>query len=151
MKQSLGMAGIIVLGLAAFFGARHWQERNQEYLKPEMAVGCELQYGSCRQALDAGAVTFAIDPPEVPLMKTLSLTVATERIPAVEGVVVEIRGLNMEMGLNRTVMQRDAEGRWRGETILPICSQRRMEWEAVALIDATVGIAVPFLFYTERP
>lgn len=151
MKQVFAVAGIIAVGVVALLAARHWQSRGAEYVRPALATGCELQNGRCRQALESGAVTFVIDPPGVPLMKSLALAVLPEQVSAVVGIAVEIRGLNMEMGLNRTVLQRDAEGVWRGETILPICSQRRMEWEAAVLIDAASPISVPFLFYTERP
>jgi hypothetical protein len=83
-------------------------------------------------------------------MKTLELTVSTTDLP-VRGVSVDIRGLNMDMGLNRTVLERGGDGRWRGETILPVCSQRRMQWEAAVRLETTPPLEVPFAFATLRP
>lgn len=83
-------------------------------------------------------------------MKTLELEVATKGLD-VRAATVEIRGLNMDMGLNRTLLSREADGLWRGETILPICSQRRMKWEAAVQLDAGQGLEVPFAFHTTRP
>ena len=70
-------------------------------------------------------------------MRPLGLTLETEGL-AVDRAWIEIRGLNMDMGLNRTQLSRHPEGQWRGETILPICSRRRMDWEA-AVLDRTLG------------
>jgi hypothetical protein len=93
---------------------------------------------------------FSISPGEIPLMKPLKLAVITEGL-APETMVVEIRGLNMEMGLNRTQLTPIAEGGWAGETILPVCSQRRMEWEAALQLDLDRRYEVPFRFHTTRP
>jgi hypothetical protein len=55
------------------------------------------------------------------------------------------------MGLNRTSLQRGDHGHFVGETLLPICSSRRMEWEARVLLQREQGwLAVPFRFVTER-
>jgi hypothetical protein len=97
-----------------------------------------------------GWVDFSIEPASVPLMKTLALAVTTQGLD-VRGVTVEIRGLNMDMGFNRTPLSRAAGGRWTGETILPVCSQRRMEWEAAVQLDVGPRLEVPFAFRTERP
>jgi len=42
-------------------------------------------------------------------------------------------------------------GVWTGETILPICSQREMKWEAAVRLDADSRSEIPFLFRTSRP
>jgi hypothetical protein len=112
------------------------------------AAGCALVDGHCLQQLDDASVGLRISPPEIPLMQTLNLTVDSQGLDA-DGVTVEIRGLNMDMGLNRVSLA-GADGRWTGQTILPICSQRRMEWEARVLIDGPRKLAVPFLFSTRR-
>jgi hypothetical protein len=56
----------------------------------------------------------------------------------------------MDMGLNRTLLQGIQDGRWEGETILPICSQRRMQWEAAVRLDGDGRFEVPFVFDTRR-
>ncbi len=137
--------------LAAYFGARHWQDAQNTYQRVEGADGCELRLGSCRFPLEGGGeVAFSIEPASIPLMQTLELAVRVEGL-GVDGVQVDIRGLNMEMGLNRTRLQRLEDGRWRGETILPLCSQRRMIWEAAVQLDGAERLELPFRFETLRP
>ncbi len=148
-----GAFTLLVFGLiavAAFYGARYWQSARDAYTRVQGAGECDLGAGPCQQSLAGGSVVFSIEPGEIPLMKPLALAVATEGL-AVAGVVVEIRGLNMDMGLNRTVLTRSGDGPWRGETILPICSQRQMEWEAAVQLEANGRYEVPFAFQTTRP
>jgi hypothetical protein len=83
-------------------------------------------------------------------MHTLGLRVSTEGV-AIDEVVVEIRGLNMAMGLNRTGLIQAGEGLWSGETILPVCSQRTMQWEAAVQLRGKARHEVPFPFFTTRP
>ncbi|MCB1774030.1 MAG: hypothetical protein KDI88_10465 [Gammaproteobacteria bacterium] len=149
-KNGLVIVLVLASGALAFYGARTWQLQRDHYAVPALAGGCPLANGSCRQPLAEGAVTLEIDPAAIPLMQTLTLTVRAEGLN-VDAVSVDIRGLNMDMGLNRTRLRHLGGGRWQGETILPVCSQRRMEWEARVQVDGAQRIAVPFLFFTERP
>jgi hypothetical protein len=140
----------VVLAAAAFLVARSWQARDapsfQRLAAPE---SCDLRVGPCARRIGDGEVSFEIIPADIPLMRTLTLRVRTNQLE-VAGTVVEIRGLNMDMGLNRTVLQRDQAGVWVGETILPLCSQRRMEWEAAVQLSLPTPVEVPFRFATRR-
>lgn len=147
MAALLVFAALAAVGYAA---ARYWQSGQDDFRRMELGVACDLRTGPCRVAVDRGVVEFAIEPADIPLMKPLGLRVRTEGFE-VAAVRVEIRGLNMEMGLNRTELARDAEGVWRAETILPICSQRRMEWEAAVQVSAQQPLELPFPFHTTRP
>ena len=150
-RGALTLLGFALIAAAAFQGARIWQSARATPVRVEPTAGCDLRAGPCRQALAGGSVTFSISPGEIPLMKPLKLAVITEGL-APEGVVVEIRGLNMEMGLNRTQLTPIGGGSWwAGETILPVCSQRQMEWEAAVQLDLDRRYEVPFLFRTTRP
>jgi len=148
-RQGLVIALVLAAGLAAFFGTRAWQDHRSDFVVPTGVVGCQLFDGRCRQQLGQGAVVLEVDPAAIPLMQSLTLTVSIEELAA-DAVAVDIRGLNMDMGLNRTRLRQSDSGRWQGETILPICSQRRMEWEAQVQISGAERLAVPFLFFTER-
>jgi hypothetical protein len=134
----------------AFFGARYWQAAQSGYTRVGTGGECDLRAGACRRGLDGGAITFSITPAGIPLMKPLRIVADVEGL-AVHNVLVEIRGLNMDMGLNRTRLEQTAQGHWEGETILPVCSQRRMEWEAAVRLDADGRVEVPFVFHTVRP
>jgi hypothetical protein len=146
------VAAVASLALAwlAFEAVRFWDVRSAGYPRPEGVAGCRLEDGGCRQTIGDGVVDLQIRPRDIPLMETLSLRVTLEGVDAT-AVGVDIRGLNMDMGMNRTGLVRSDSGDWVGETILPVCSQRRMEWEAAVLIDGDRPMAVPYLFDTVRP
>lgn len=150
VRGALTLLGFAMIAMAAFFGARYWQSAQQAFTRAGTSIDCDLRAGACRQVVPGGSVTLSIAPADIPLMKPLSLVVATEGL-MVDRVTVDIRGLNMEMGLNRTPLGRVNEHRWQGETILPICSQRRMQWEAAVQLSAQQRIEVPFRFQTTRP
>lgn len=150
MRSTVTLAGFALLGVLAYFGARYWQSSEAGITRIEPAAPCDLRAGACSQPVAGGSVSLAIEPRDIPLMQTLQLTVSTTGLP-VSAVSVDIRGLNMDMGLNRTVLERGEEGRWRGETILPVCSQRHMQWEAAVRLDAAPPLEVPFAFATLRP
>lgn len=148
-----GMAAVVLLaglGGLAFMGARYLQALPSSYQRLEGPTDCDLRDGPCVQPVHSGRLSLSIAPAEIPLMETLVLEVGTHGLPA-DAVMVEIRGLNMDMGLNRTALHRTGDQVWRGETILPVCSQRRMDWEAAVQVDAGQRFEVPFLFATTRP
>lgn len=149
-RGALTLLGFALVALAAFQGARHWQATQTVPVRIEPLSDCDLNLRPCRRALAGGSVTFSISPAEIPLMKPLKLAVSTEGLNP-EGLVVEIRGLNMDMGLNRTQLTPVGGGNWSGETILPVCSQRAMEWEAAVQLEMDRRYELPFLFHTTRP
>lgn len=151
LRDALTLLGFLLLAAAAYFAARHWQADQASYTRVEPVNACDLRAGPCRQPVGSGSVSLGIQPADIPLMQPLRLTVVAEGL-AERAVQVEIRGLNMEMGLNRTSLTRTPGGLWEGETILPICSQRRMSWEAAVRLDASgLAVEIPFFFQTTRP
>jgi hypothetical protein len=147
-----GLISVLVAGFLAVGGfllARQWQVDSASYQRIAGPADCDLRAGPCRVTLPHGELAFSISPNDIPLMQTLTLEVETN-VAGVEGVVVDIRGLNMDMGLNRTQLSAGGGGSWRGETILPICSQRRMEWEAAVQLAGPRAVEAPFPFATVR-
>lgn len=141
---------MILIAFASYTAVRYWQEQDSRYRRMDPVPGCDLAAGPCRRVLDDGEVSLSITPGPIPLMQPLTLQVGLVGIE-VTAVVVEIRGLNMDMGLNRVRLQQQAPGVWSGETILPICSRRRMEWEAAVRLGDGPGVEIPFPFSTTRP
>lgn len=150
-RDILTLLGFLLLAVAAYFAARHWQTEQASYTRAEPVDACDLRTGPCRQPVDGGSVTLGIQPADIPLLQPLRLTVVAEGLSE-RAVQVEIRGLNMDMGLNRTSLTRTPGGLWEGETILPICSRRRMSWEAAVRLHASgQALEIPFFFHTNRP
>lgn len=71
--------------------------------------------------------------------------------PALDRADISIRGLNMDMGILAFKLPDAIKGGFAGEGILPVCSQERMEWEALARLHTQDGfILVPFTFSTRQ-
>lgn len=149
-RSAAALLGFVLLTAAAFFAARHWMAGQQVYERTAGDAGCDLRAGSCRVDVAGGSVALQITPQDIPLMRPLTLAVVVDGLDA-NAVRIEIRGLNMDMGLNRTLLASLGGGRWQGETILPVCSQRHMEWEAAVQLDTGRRIEIPFHFRTLRP
>jgi len=151
MKKIL--PGILFLTLAAmgYFLARHLAggDASIVQLAPE---GCDLAAQPCDRTLGDGTVVrLSIEPRPIELMKALKVEAKIEG-NGWTPLRLDITGLNMEMGLNRTSLNPDGRERWQGETILPICSQRRMHWQAALLLQGPEGRAqLLYEFYTHRP
>ena len=150
VKGFLTVLAFLLLAAGGYLVARYWQAEAPAFERVAPAGDCDLRSGSCSQSVGEGRVSVSIEPREIPLMQTLQLRVRVDGLVA-QAVEVDIRGLNMDMGLNRTSLQPAEGSGWQGETILPICSQRRMEWEAAVRLEGDRALEIPFIFFTNRP
>lgn len=112
---------------------------------------CNLQQGSCRRRLPVGgAIDFSIAPRPIPLVQPLQLKVVADGVE-LERVEVEFRGLGMNMGINRTLLDRISTNTFIARSELGVCIRNRMEWEAMVEVTVSSGIVtVPFHFVTSR-
>ncbi len=152
MAKMALFAGVVLLGFFSFLLGSNWAVLFPDVEKLPFDPDCDLHAGSCSRELPGGgSLSFSITPADVPLMKPLMLKVQLQTV-SVEHVGVDIVGINMQMGLNRTRLKSTGNGYWQGETILPVCSQKNMLWEAgVQLGSGADAITVPFRFDTRRP
>ena len=91
---------------------------------------------------------FSINPHDIPLLKPLQLTVEMEGVHAIK-VEVDFIGIGMDMGYNRSNLDRIDKSHFSGESILPVCAHSKMDWEARVLLYTEKGmIMVPFRFFT---
>lgn len=110
---------------------------------------CDLKTTLCTSVLPKGEkVSFAITPKDIPLLHPLTLEVITEGIK-VSKVEVDIAGLTMDMGYNRTTLNTTTKNNFKGSTTIPICIRNKMDWQASVLLQTNQGlISVPFHFQT---
>jgi len=113
---------------------------------------CDLRQQACNSAFsDEKVVRFSLSPSDIPLLKPLQATVELKGIQA-EKVVIDVIGLNMDMGYNRPQLANNGDNTYIASLILPVCTLERMEWEARIIVytpDDEVLMA-PFRFYTFR-
>lgn len=153
IRVLLTLAAVAVLAGMAYLVARAWPQLFPERVVLAPDPACDLRVGPCERALPGGGrLRFAVSPAGLPLMEPLALEVTLDQVAA-RGVQVDISGLNMDMGPNRTRLQPEGPGRWVGTTVLPACSSRVMEWDAAVWLELPTGVwAVPHRFATRgRP
>lgn len=113
---------------------------------------CDLRAGPCELvAQDGTRVRFAIAPRDIPVGKTLQLSVEVDGAPA-DRVAVDINGVDMDMGLRPYPLESADGHRFSGPGGLNFCSRGIMEWEARVLVhQGDRELVAPFRFITEAP
>ncbi len=110
------------------------------------ASACAPATGACTATLpDGSRLELAIAPqpirPLQPLMLRLSIDGGTA-----DQVAIDFQGTQMDMGLNRAQLV-GRDGRFSGQTILPVCISGSMEWKAtIVLRRGQQTLAIPFTF-----
>jgi len=127
-RTLLLLGGVLLLGLAGFFGARYLSVPEAAPRIGQM-LACNLSDGPCRHALPDGAVlTLTLTPNPVPLMQPMHVMVTIDQSDW-RPLAGDITGLNMTMAPNHVRLESAGLGRWEGETILPVCSRGQMHWQ----------------------
>lgn len=124
-------------------------------IEPDIAAiaaldkSCDLRKGSCRSELpQGGKLTFSINPNNIPVLKPLVLNVTIEGV-SVSKVEVDFVGVDMDMGYNRSTMDKIDNRHFTGTAVIPVCVRSRMDWKASVLLSTDHGlIMAPFTFYT---
>ncbi|WP_416138757.1 hypothetical protein ACM26W_20270 [Halomonas sp. HK25] len=100
-------------------------------------VGCEPSQGVCQAALgEDGSLMLDLGADgEIRALEILPMTVALEGVEA-DSVVVDFIGRDMDMGLHRYPLARQADGTFRGEGQVPICTETLMPWRARVIVTS---------------
>lgn len=143
------MLSLAVLAAVGFGAARWWTGASSAQDLPHSA--CDLTATPCELALpDGGHLVVSLMPRPPALMKPLQVQVDVVGSSASVS-MLEITGLNMPMGVMRAPLQAQDAAHWQGGTILPICSQRRMHWQARLKMQIDGDFyQSDFAFYTQR-
>jgi len=125
------------------------QSQQLQVIPVDYDAGCDLRAGPCVIALKDGAsVSFSIEPREIPLARPLQLMVHVEGFK-VDGVSVELNGVDMKMPLNQLELENTVKGEFSATATLSFCSRNAMEWEALLeLRSGNKRIKVPYRFIT---
>jgi hypothetical protein len=112
---------------------------------------CDLRSGPCGLGLPGGGtIRLALGPSRLPVMEPLAITVEGEGV-GIRAVTVSFEGVDMNMGVNRFVLGAEADGRFVGNGVLPLCVRNRMQWQAVVLAETERGpVSAPFRFETVK-
>ena len=112
---------------------------------------CDLRAGPCETILDDGTrVSFSIEPRSIPISKKLELEVVVSGLD-VDGVSVDINGVDMKMPPNIINLDETENGRYSGKSTLTFCTRSIMEWESVIQLDTgNKHIQIPYRFITSQ-
>lgn len=136
---------LILLGVIGYKLSPLLMPKADVFVQPDSS--CDLNRAACVTMLPRGGrLSFAIAPRPIPVTRPLDLRVEIEGGSA-DKVVVDFAGVDMSMGFNRRVLTSVGQGKFAGETVLPVCVTGRMLWQATVLIESGgTRIAVPFHF-----
>ncbi len=110
---------------------------------------CDLRQGECLSKLpNGGQVSLSIMPNHLPILHPLELKVTISGIK-VSAIEVDFVGIDMDMGYNRSKLNKIDEQHFKGKAVIPVCVRSKMEWEARVLLQTDKGLTMaPFRFYT---
>ncbi|QGU32300.1 hypothetical protein [Thermochromatium tepidum] len=108
---------------------------------------CDLRAGPCEVRFGGGGrVRLGIEPRTLPVAAPLRLKVELSGLEA-KAVEVDFVGVEMYMGFNRVTLEPLGTGRYAGNGMIPVCTSKRMTWEARVLLHTPDGLlAAPFRF-----
>jgi len=131
----LGIAGYFFIDSATiykhFFGDTKFYEQSQQ---------CDLHVKGCSVNIPTvGAISFNIEPKEIPLMKRLTFTVATNEDFNKDELDLHIFATNMNMGYYNLKMKKISKNRYQAKSILPTCIVGGMIWRAEVVMGSVGG------------
>ncbi|MBK6632821.1 MAG: hypothetical protein IPG33_18285 [Betaproteobacteria bacterium] len=140
--HSLG--AILAMLLAAAIGYL-WLPRADVSLP--LVEDCRLDRQACASTLPGGGrVVVALEPMTGATASPLRVSVSISGTQA-DRVEIGFQGVDMNMGLHVLPLAAVGEGRFVGETTLPVCVTGRMIWQATVLLEVgRKDISVPFRF-----
>lgn len=110
---------------------------------------CDLRQGKCLSKLpDGGTVSLSITPNTLPILHPLALSVEIDGVK-VSAIEVDFIGIGMDMGYNRSKLNKVDAHHFKGKAVIPVCVRSKMEWEARVLLQTEKDLVMaPFRFYT---
>jgi hypothetical protein len=63
---------------------------------------------------------------------------------AIDKVAVRFAMVDMDMGVNRFILERQDDGIWKGQAMLPVCSSGRRDWRVTVELAGNPPYAVEF-------
>lgn len=143
-SYKIGLILAICFGVALIYSL--WWDQPHSQSDIRQSVDCDLNLGACGVETDRGRVTLTITPGPIRPLKPLQAVVTLQGFEA-ERVELIFTGIDVDMGRFSYPLKRSGDGRFEGRVALSICSQSRMIWQAMVVIDETVQL--PFRFESE--
>lgn len=118
-----------------------------------LVTDCDLHEQTCVSQSQSAQVQLTLMPQPIPIAKPLSVKAHLSGLDA-HKVELDISGINMYMGYNRTRLQADAErpGVFNGTAMLAFCTNEVMLWQVTLLVHHADGqiTQIPFQLETRN-
>lgn len=137
---------VLLTGLVLVITISYKWSHHRPQLERLGLVPCELNAGPCQVALGEGSLNLALSPRPIRPLRPLQVVLEVQG-HEVQGARVIFTGVDVEMGRLAFELARSGPGRFAGEASLSICSQGRMTWQALLVVEAADRTwQVPFHF-----
>ncbi len=111
-----------------------------------LVENCRLDRQACAAPLPGGGRVVVVLEPKTAAASPLRVTVSVAGAQ-VDRVEIGFQGVEMNMGLHVLPLAAVGEGRFAGETTLPVCVTGKMLWQATVLLQVgRKDISLPFRF-----
>ena len=113
---------------------------------------CDLHSQSCSTTMDDAQATLNISPHPIPIARPLKIGVQLEKFPEIAKVELDISGVNMYMGFNRTTLEQTTPNIYEGTSMLAFCTTQDMFWQATIMVHLSNGeqIQIPYSLKTSN-
>lgn len=150
MKRTvLVILPLLVIVALGYGWGRHWMASQISATPPIEVVpeeACALHRAPCEILLpDGHALSVELSTAPVPLQPFRVQLYASDA--PLQAVSVDFQMVDMYMGLNRYSLERQVEGLWSREVMLPVCATGRSDWLMqlrLVVGEHTYGVTLPF-------
>lgn len=113
---------------------------------------CDLHTQSCSSTVGNAQATLNISPHPIPIARPLNIGVQLENFPKITKVELDISGVNMYMGFNRTTLEPTTPNIYEGTSMLAFCTTQDMFWQATIMVHLQNGeqIQIPYSLKTSN-
>jgi hypothetical protein len=129
--QALYAAGAtLALGVVGYGGHAAWARLNPpRTIAGEPRPGCDLQREPCRARFAGGGeLIVRLTPRPVRLVEPITVDIEVLNLPA-ESVEIALDGPGVSSAFSRRTLQAHDAQRFRGQTVLAVCSRKRTRWQ----------------------
>ncbi len=142
-QKSVAISALIIaISLFSLSGCSQQSEENITVWK--VAPECDLHQQSCTTKEGNSAVTLKIMPNPIPIARPLSIEMQIQNLEIVKA-ELDISGVNMYMGFNRTELEAQSTTGYTGKSMLAFCTTKEMVWQVTVILYLKDGsqIQVP--------
>jgi len=152
MKQAQWLVvTLFIIGILAYVHARNpmqWGKPDRVVLGPatqvEAPADCQVKGEGCTIDIDGVGSFFVRMPAQIRPLDKFILEVRPDSALAREtgAVHADFDMIDMDMGFNDYLLERDAAGHFSAKVILPVCSADRSDWIVDVFLTTTFGTYV---------